>query len=131
MILDASALTAILLDEDDGEALSRRLEQASEVLTHPLSVFETVSAVARESKLSIVDATETVAGFLAALDIRVIELGERETIMALEAHGRYGRGRHPAKLNMGDCFSYAVAKLRGMPLLYKGEEFSQTDLAPT
>lgn len=127
--IDASALCAVLLQEDDADAISARLEDASSGVTHTVSLYETVAAVARESNLSIADATVTVRGFLSDSGIEVATIGVPETMMALEALSRYGRGRHPAKLNMGDCFSYAVAKLRGTPLLYKGEDFAQTDLA--
>lgn len=127
--VDASALCAILLQEADARAIGARLEGAGGAVTHTLSVYETVAAVARESNLSVADATETVRGFLSESGIEVVSLGIPETMTALEALARYGRGRHPAKLNVGDCFSYAVARLRGMPLLYKGDDFSQTDLA--
>ena len=129
MIVDASALCAILLDEEDSRILSGRLRQERNASTHPISFYETVTALVRENNLTIAEATEATSELLRVAEISLVSIGQRETMMALEAFARYGRGRHPAKLNMGDCFSYAVAKLRGMPLLYKGEDFSQTDLA--
>ena len=58
-----------------------------------------------------------------------MEVGERELRLAIDAHARYGKGRHRAALNMGDCFAYACAKANDAKLLYKGEDFSKTDLA--
>ena len=127
--VDASALCAILLREADAAAINTRLEEAGGGVTHALTLYETVAAVARVSKLSIPDATETVRGFLSETEVELASIGVPETMMALEAFARYGKGRHPAALNMGDCFSYALAKLRGMPLLYQGDDFAQTDLA--
>ena len=129
MIVDASALCAILLDEEESRALSGRVSQERNVSTHPVSFYETVTALVRENSLSVSDATEAASEFLRVAEISLVPIGQREMLMALEAFSRYGKGRHPAKLNMGDCFSYAVAKLRGMPLLYKGDDFAQTDLA--
>ena len=129
MIVDASALCAILLDEEESRALSGRVSQERNVSTHPVSFYETVTALVRENSLSVSDATEAASEFLRVAEISLVPIGQREMLMALEAFSRYGKGRHPAKLNMGDCFSYAVAKLRGMPLLYKVDYFAQTDLA--
>jgi ribonuclease VapC len=67
---------------------------------------------------------------LATADIEVMPLTDEVGRIALDAFDRYGKGRrHPAQLNMGDCFAYACAKFRGVPLLYKGSDFSRTDLA--
>lgn len=129
IVVDSSALCSLLLDEDGTELLGQTLERAAEAVTHTVSVYETVAAVARVSNLSVLEATETVTGFLAASEIAVVTIGQPEMMMSLEALARYGPGRHPAELNMGDCFSYAVAKLRGASLLYKGDGFAQTDLA--
>jgi ribonuclease VapC len=57
------------------------------------------------------------------------DIGERELRLAIEAHSRYGKGRHPAALNLGDCFAYACAKANGARLLYVGDDFAKTDLA--
>ena len=129
MLVDASAIVAALLREPEADALLERLDSSDRRATHALSLFEAATAVARRKECSIADAYTEVSSFAAAAGLEVIALQTPEAIAALEAHARYGKGRHPAKLNMGDCFSYAVAKLRGMPLLYKGGDFSQTDLA--
>ena len=129
MLVDASAIVAILLREPEADLLLERLDQSVRRATHPISVYEAASAVARRKEATIADAYTEVASFVAATQLDTLAIMTPETIAALEAFARYGKGRHPAKLNMADCFSYAVAKLRGMPLLYKGDDFSQTDLA--
>ncbi|HEY8564314.1 MAG TPA: type II toxin-antitoxin system VapC family toxin [Beijerinckiaceae bacterium] len=130
MVVDASALVAIALEEPEADALSGRLNAAAIALTHPLSVYEAVLAVTRELKQPPYVTYRDLSDFMSAAGIEVVDIGSAETIAALEAFTRYGKGqKHPAQLNMGDCFSYACAKLRGMPLLYKGDDFARTDLA--
>lgn len=73
-------------------------------------------------------ATATLADFLHEGDVAVVEFGERHWRVATEAFARYGQGRHPARLNYGDCLAYATAKVAGLPLLAKGDDFRQTDL---
>ena len=70
-----------------------------------------------------------VRDFLEDFRFRVVGIGARESEIATDAYARYGRGRHPAALNMGDCFAYACAKSNGAMLLYIGEDFALTDLA--
>lgn len=129
MIVDASALVAMILEEVDAERLIDRLETVDLRSTHGVSVFETVVAVARESRREPDLAERTVLRFLDRADIGVMTIGSSEASAAIDAFRRYGKGRHPAKLNMGDCFSYACAKVRAVPLLYKGDDFAKTDLA--
>ena len=69
-----------------------------------------------------------VDNFVADYEIDIIPFDAALSDLAFEAYGRYGKGRHPARLNMGDCAAYALAKARGWPLLYKGEDFSGTDI---
>jgi ribonuclease VapC len=66
--------------------------------------------------------------FIADYDVEIIPFDKTLSDLAFEAYRRFGKGRHPAKLNMGDCAAYALAKSRGWPLLYKGDDFSQTDI---
>lgn len=129
MILDASAIVAVMEKETGWERLFERLEAPELRLTYPVSVFEAAVATTRLTEIGIETALRDVREFLVASDTGVVQIGSEETTAALQAHGRYGKGRHPARLNMGGCFSYAVAKLRGMPLLYSGEDFALTDLA--
>jgi ribonuclease VapC len=129
MIVDASAIVALLLDEPEARSLADRLEAAPTRATHPVSIYEAALAIARSWRSSPGEAEADVNLLLAGSDLRVLPIGPDEAAAALDAFAKYGKGRHAAKLNMGDCFSYACAKLRGMPLLYKGDDFALTDLA--
>lgn len=77
------------------------------------------------------DVARTVLSRLrATLSIVVVPFGEDHWEVAMEAFSRYGKGRHPARLNYGDCMAYATARLAEMPLLYLGDDFAQTDIQP-
>lgn len=130
MFVDASALLAILLREADSERMARALEAAPAAFTSPIAVFETVAGLMREAQLPRVVAEEHVRAAVAASRIKVIPITAEIGHLAIDAFDRYGKGRgHPAQLNMGDCFAYACAKAHGLRLLYKGDDFSRTDLA--
>ena len=130
MIVDASALVAVLAGEPEARDLLDRLQSNGRRFTHPISAYESVLALARLKAISLEVARHDVQDFLTGAEVQVLPLDEAILDAALDAFARYGKRRgHPAKLNMGDCFSYAMAKVRGMPLLYKGDDFSRTDLA--
>ncbi|MGH6956411.1 MAG: type II toxin-antitoxin system VapC family toxin [Caulobacteraceae bacterium] len=129
MFVDASALRAILLGEDDAGLFIDKIEAAPRRVTSAIAVFETVRAVLREARGDAGRAREIVAAFLREAEIECVEIGAAECEAALEAMGRFGKGRHPAALNMGDCFAYACARSRGSPLLFKGDDFGKTDIA--
>lgn len=126
---DASALIAIIAGEEDADILADTLDADGERLCSALAVWETVASLCRSYALSVQTAREHVGRFLAAGHFRFVAIGERELDLATDAYARYGKGRHPAALNMGDCFAYACAKANGAKLLYKGDDFSRTDLA--
>jgi ribonuclease VapC len=128
MFIDASALCAIILEEDDGPAMAAKIEGAQKPVTSPLAVFETVLAVARAGPLPIRQANAIVAEMLRLARIEVVGLDAGIGAVAVDAFERFGKGRHPAKLNMGDCFAYASAATQGVPLLFKGDDFSLTDI---
>lgn len=128
MFIDASALTAILTNEADGPELLARMNKGRARLTSPLAIWETTLAVARILGLPIKEAGAAVEQFLSLADIRVIAVDPAARHGAIEAYDRYGKSRHPAALNFGDCFAYACARHAGMPLLYKGDDFPQTDI---
>ena len=129
MFLDASALCAVLLQEDDGDLYDAKVAGASAPLTSAVAVFETVLAVARASQSDVVTARRAVSEYLEVSNVRMVAIGESELDRALDAFDRFGQGRHPARLNMGDCLAYACAKTNGVPLLFKGDDFMQTDIA--
>jgi ribonuclease VapC len=128
MFIDASALTAILTSEQDARELLARMQNSSDRLTSPLAIWETTIAVARRLGLDVKDAQLAVEDFLklAKIDVRAVPPEARD--LAINAYARYGRGRHPAALNFGDCFAYACACGANAPLLYKGDDFAQTDI---
>ena len=126
---DASALIAIIVGEDGADALADELEVDRERLCSALSVWETVAGLCRSYTFSTPTARAHVQDFLDASRFEFVEIGAREWEIAIEAHAHFGKGRHPAALNMGDCFAYACAKSHGAKLLYKGRDFAQTDLA--
>lgn len=129
MFIDASAAIAILSGEEDGEALANRLEQAETRLVSPLSLYETVAGLARKRRCPVEEAHELVNLFVAEIDAQLVEITAEIGEAALAAFRRFGKGRHKADLNMGDCFAYACAQVHGMPLLYKGNDFVHTDIA--
>ena len=129
MFIDASALCAILFDEPERDAFSDRIEAVERRMTSPLAVYETAMALARCKAESAGDAGRRVEAFLSMARVEIIQIDPRIGAVALDAHDRFGKGRHPARLNMGDCFAYACARTRNVPLLFKGEDFALTDVA--
>ena len=128
MFVDASALTAILTDEHDARTLAARLKQARRRVTSPLAVWEASVAVACSLDLPIREAREAVNAYLELAGIQVQSVPPEAADGALDAYDRYGKGRHPAALNFGDCFAYACARYYRVPLLYKGDDFPHTDI---
>lgn len=130
LFVDASALTAIIRQESDAASLTVAAEAADRRIISALAVWETVRAVARGLGGDMDAAAAETDRFLSALDIRLVPVGAAEATEAIRAHVLYGKGtRHPARLNMGDCFAYACARTNGARLLYKGDDFAQTDMA--
>ena len=128
MFLDASAIVAILVEESDAAALTRRLEQSAHPCTSPIAVYEAVVGVARRLNVTIRTAETSLDRFLMSARVRVVPITAEMGRAALSAFDPYGRGRHPAALNMGDCFAYACARQLDLPLLFKGEDFPLTDI---
>jgi ribonuclease VapC len=129
MFVDASAMVAMLLEEPDAAALAKRLEQAAERCTSPIAIYEAVIGVARVRNVPSRSAETILEHFLEQATMRVVPITAEIGRGALTAFDRYGRGRHPAALNMGDCFAYACARELDIPLLLKGDDFSLTDVA--
>lgn len=128
MFIDASALTAMLTDENEARELLARMQQTGTRLTSPLAAWEATIAVARVLDLPITDATEAVESYLALMEIKMVNVPPETSRIALNAFDRYGKGRHPARLNFGDCFAYACARHLAEPLMFKGGDFPQTDI---
>jgi ribonuclease VapC len=130
MFVDASAIVAILTRESDADALADALEAAVAPVTSRIAVFEAVLGICLKRHASVEEAGADVQAFLDASGVSVLPITSAETDIALVAFSRYGKGRrHPAQFNLGDCFAYAMAKSHRMPLLFKGDDFTQTDIA--
>src|SRR5258707_15828821 len=111
MFVDASAIVAILTREPEADSLADLLEAAPSPITSPIAVFEAALGICRKQHASIEEAEDDVREFLALARIQLIPITAKEADTALAAFSRYGKGRgHPAQLNLGDCFAYAVAK---------------------
>lgn len=130
MFIDASALCAILLGEDDHAVLDLHIAQSGDAVTSPVAVWETVRAILREQGGEVDSTLADVERYLARSEVRIVEVPAGAHRLALEAFERFGKGRHPAALNMGDCFAYACARSCGAPMLFKGDDFPQTDIEP-
>jgi len=128
MFVDASALTAMLTNESDAAELIARLQADATRLTSPLAIWETVVAVSRIVGLPVAEAETAVNEYLELMGIRVAPVAAETRHIALRAFDQFGKGRHPAALNFGDCFAYACARQAGEALLYKGDDFPLTDV---
>jgi ribonuclease VapC len=123
IVADASALLAILLDEPDADQYLSKLLIAHTVWMSPLNWWE----VQVRMRIGYGDAGEaTAAKWMTQIGIVIEPVTIRHGEIALAAYSRY-RGR-PARLNLGDCFAYALAQAKGAPLLYKGNDFANTDV---
>lgn len=130
LFVDASALVAMIVPEEEGEALVARLVHDGAGLWSAMSGWETVSALRNSYRLTIEDARRELNDAVSGLRLHLVPVGADELQTALGAYQRYGKGSgHSARLNMGDCFAYACAKTNGAGLLYKGDDFARTDLA--
>lgn len=125
MIIDSSAIVAILRQEPDHALLEERLAEAGEAKIGAPTLVEVgvmlTTRLGGRGRLVL-------ARFLQDNHIQTVPFTEEHAEVAIDAFSQYGKGRHPAKLNMGDCYSYATAKLAREPLLCIGKDFPQTDL---
>lgn len=130
VFVDASVIAAILLGEDDADALEDRVIDCAQRLTSAIAVFEATLAVANRKAKPLVVAQTAVMDYVIEFGLKFVDIDAEVGRLALEARARYGKGSgHPARLNLGDCFAYACAKAHNVPLLYKGDDFVHTDLA--
>ena len=125
MVLDSSALVAILLGEHDRRKLVERMSAAPRLLLSAVTLVEISVVLMRHASG---DFEHRLDPFLERAGIQIVSVDHVQATFARDAYRRYGKGRHRASLNFGDCFSYALAKLAGDPLLFKGDDFSHTDV---
>lgn len=124
MIIDSSALVAIVLQEPEADDLLRRMRDASSLAIGAATLLET--GIVLSARIND-DARGLLARLLQESGIAVVDVTEAHFGVAMDAWLRYGTGRHAAALNFGDCLSYAIAVVAGEPLLCIGDDFPQTD----
>ena len=125
IVLDTSALIALLLKEPDAELIASALVSATAIrMAAPNWLEVAMVAMARRG----IDGYQQLKQILERLQVEVVASDRANAEIAFQARIQYGKGRHPAGLNYGDCFAYALAKQRGEALLYKGNDFSKTDI---
>lgn len=127
MILDSSVIIALARREPEYEVLLERITSADSVAIGSPTLTE--SGIVLEARLGI-DARGFLERFLVDLDVTTVAFTDAHWREAVAAFRRYGKGRHPAALNFGDCLTYSVAKLASEPLLFVGNDFAETDLIP-
>ena len=125
IVLDSSAIVAVHLKEPGYERLIQVIDTADVVIIGVPTLLETTMVLT--SRLGH-DARPELWAFLRRVQADVIPFGEAHLDAATNAFLRFGRGRHSAALNFGDCMSYAVASVAGLPLLYTGTDFPRTDI---
>ncbi len=125
--VDTSALIAILFGETEGDAFRHRISQEPVCLS-AVSLQEASMVMA--GRLSDETAWQELDELIKDVPIEVVAYDRELAEIGRLAFLRFGKGRHPARLNCGDCASYALAKQRGLPLLFKGGDFARTDIVP-
>lgn len=125
MIVDSSVIVAIVHREPGYSDLVEKLANAPFAAIATPTLLE--AGIVIEARLGI-DGEAVLDRFLTDFEVTRIPFGEHHWREALAAYRRYGRSRHPAALNYGDCIAYATARLAGEPLLFVGEDFAKTDL---
>ena len=126
MVIDTSAIIAILQDEKGSDRLISLIDKADSLKISAATVVEAgIVMYARYGDAGEVEVDQ----FLFRLGIKIVPVTEEQAEFARIAYRNYGKGNHPAGLNYGDCFSYALAKSLNEPLLYVGDDFDKSDLA--
>jgi ribonuclease VapC len=125
MVVDSSALVSILLEEPEHQRLFDKAANAELTIVGAPMALETVMVLSGRSRK---DPRSQLDGLLRTMGAEIVPFNEDHYEVAATAFLRYGKGRHPAGLNFGDCMSYALAVVSGLPLLYTGDDFSKTDI---
>ena len=128
MIIDASVFVAILLDEPESYEFFEKIMRSSEKNTIPSAVWETCVSITNRLQISATESSQNLMRLLTALEISIVAIPPEVGFAAVHAYYRFGKGRHPAALNFGDCLVYAVSKVLNQSLLFKGDDFSKTDV---
>jgi len=124
IVIDTSAVVAILTGEPDAASLLEGIALAPQRCMSAANLLEVrlVLEIGRGFE------PQRISDLLTRWQVEIVSFEPADVDLAFDTYARYGKGRHRARLNMGDCAAYALAKARGWPLLYKGEDFAQTDI---
>ena len=125
MVIDTSALLALLLDEPEAESFRAALDEDETRLVSAATLLETGLVI--EARKGEAGGRELDA-IVAAAEVDVVPVDAEQVAEARRAYRRFGKGRHPAGLNFGDLFAYALARTTGEALLFKGDDFAKTDI---
>jgi len=129
IFVDASAIVAILNREPEADTFAEAIERHAGGVTSAIAVYEATIALCRIRHVTIEEAAADIHEFMSVAGVQHMPITAAEGRAALTAFARYGKGRgHPARLNMGDCFAYAMARNLRVPLLFKGDDFPKTDI---
>ena len=128
IFVDASVVIAIVDGDHDAVSLAARLAGSLSVYISPMVVYESIAGLARKRACTIEVAERAIDIFIDQTDAQTVEITAEIGRDAVKAFNTFGRGRHKAALNMGDCFAYACAKAQNAPLLFKGNDFPFTDI---
>ncbi|MDR0781513.1 MAG: type II toxin-antitoxin system VapC family toxin [Pseudomonadales bacterium] len=129
MFIDTSVIVAILSKEPDATEFANKIQAAPQCYTSALVVVEAAMRLSTKLGVDPVEVNKRIQALLSEAGITRVPMDVRTASLAVQAFADYGKGRgHPAQLNLADCLSYACAKAQGIPLLYKGNDFSHTDL---
>ncbi|MGJ0505995.1 MAG: type II toxin-antitoxin system VapC family toxin [Methylocystis sp.] len=129
MFVDASAIVALLCGEPDAAELAQRLAAAERRFTSPVVRLEACMVLASRLDIAPSQANALFDDFLEEADVSIVAIDDRIGALAVACFEAFGKGRHSARLTLGDCLSYACAKAYRSPLLFKGDDFLQTDVA--
>ncbi len=125
MVIDTSALVAVILEEPDASVYFSAMANSGVRLVSSASLVEASLVLMRRRTFGGIELLDSLLG---EFEIQVISFDEQQALIAREAFRRFGKGRHKGGLNFGDCFSYALARQTGEPLLFKGKDFLHPDL---
>lgn len=127
MIIDTSAVLAILFAEDDAQRYASAIARAEVRLMSAANYLE--AGIVVDNQIGATAGRQFDA-LVSRADVRVEAVTREHADIARQAYLDFGKGNHPARLNFGDCFAYALSKSAGLPLLFKGDDFSKTDILP-
>jgi ribonuclease VapC len=126
MIIDTSAILAILFNEDDAQVYAEAISRADSCRVSAATFVEAAIVVESQTKNN---GSRQLDAFIRRAGITIEPVTEDQAHIARQAFTNFGKGQHPAGLNYGDCFSYALSKATREPLLFKGKDFAKTDLS--